>query len=87
MGASVGFLAYIGRLPGDEPIIWAGESNISQPTMPVILAVSQSTVQSDINGIASLALSTGGVSGNIAVIGTATAGTSTVEYEAQQLGP
>jgi hypothetical protein len=55
--------------------------------MPVILAVSQSTVQSDINGIASLALSTGGVSGNIAVIGTATAGTSTVEYEAQQLGP
>ena len=86
LGASVAFLDYIGRIPGNEPIIWAGESGISQPGMPVILAESKATVQSDINGTANFALSTGGVSGNVAVIGTATAGSSSVEYEAQQLG-
>jgi len=87
MGADVGFLAYVGRMPGNEPILWAGESSISQPAMPVILAESKATVQSDINGTASFAISTGGISGNVAVIGTATAGSSSVEYEAQQLGP
>jgi hypothetical protein len=87
MGASVGFLAYIGRMPGNEPIIWAGESTISQPSMPVILAESQATAQSDISGAASFAISTGGVSGNAAVVGTASAGSNSVEFEAQQLGP
>ena len=87
LGASVSFLDYIGRMPGNEAIVWAGESSISQPTMPVILAESKATVQSDVNGIASFALSTGGVSGNIAVIGTATAGSSSVGYEAEQLAP
>jgi hypothetical protein len=87
LGANVAFLDYIGRMPANEPIIWAGESNISQPNMPVILAESNATVQSDINGSASFAISTGGISGNIAVIGTATVGSSSVEFEAQQLGP
>jgi hypothetical protein len=87
LGASVSFLDYIGRMPGNEPVIWAGESNISQPGMPVILAESKATVQSDVNGIASFLLSTGGVSGNVAVIGTATAGSSSAGYEAQQLAP
>jgi hypothetical protein len=86
LGASVAFLDYIGRMPGNEPVIWTGESSISQPEMPVILAQSKATVQSDINGIASFALSTGGVSGNVAILGTATAGSSKLEYEAQQLG-
>jgi hypothetical protein len=87
LGTSVAFLNYIGRMPGNEPIVWAGESSISQPGMPVILGESKATAQSDINGTASFALSTGGVSGNIAIIGTATAGSSSVEYQAQQLGP
>ena len=86
LGASVVFLDYIGRMPQNEPIMWTGESSISQPEMPVILAQSKATVQSDINGIASFALSTGGVSGNVVVIGTATAGSNSLEYEAQQLG-
>src|SRR5205823_4393520 len=76
LGASVSFLDYIGRMPGNEPIVWTGESSISQPTMPVILAESKATVQSDVNGTASFALSTVGVSGNVAIIGTATAGNS-----------
>jgi hypothetical protein len=87
LGANVAFLDYIGRMPENEPIIWVGESSISQPGMPVILAESQATVQSDINGTSSFALSTGGVSGNVAVIGTATAGISSLEYEAQELAP
>ena len=87
LGANVAFLDYIGRMPGNQPILWAGESSISQPPMPVILAESKATVQSDINGTASFAISTGGVSGNVAVVGIATAGSSSVEYEAQQLGP
>ena len=87
LGANVAFLDYIGRMPGNEPIVWSGDSSISQPGMPIILAESKATVQSDINGTASFALSTGAVSGNVAVIGTATVGSSSLEYEAQQLGP
>ena len=87
LGANVAFLDFIGRMPGNQPILWAGESSISQPAMPVILAESKATVQSDVNGTAGFAISTGGVSGNVAILGTATAGSSSVEYEAQQLGP
>lgn len=87
IGANVSFFDYIGRVPGNEPIIWLGESNISQPAMPVVLAESKATVQSDVNGTASFMLSTGGVSGNVAILGTTTAGSSSLEYEAQQLGP
>ncbi len=86
-GASVSFLAYIGRMPGNQPIIWAGESGIAQPTMPVILAESKVTAQSDINGVASFPLSTTGISGNVAIVGTAEAGASSVQFEAQQVGP
>jgi hypothetical protein len=87
LGGSVAFLAYIGRMPGNEPIIWAGEAGVSQRSMPVILAESRATGQSDINGLAKFALSTGGISGNVAVVGTATAGSGSLEFEAQQLGP
>ena len=87
LGASVDFLAYLGRTPGNEPIIWSGETGISQPGMPVILATSQATMHSDINGIANFPLSSGGISGNVAIVGTATAGTSSLEFQAQQLGP
>jgi hypothetical protein len=86
-GVSIAFLAYIGRLPGNRPILWAGEAGVSQPSMPVILAKSQATVQSDINGIASFQLSTAGISGNVAIVGTATTGNNSVQFEAQQLGP
>lgn len=87
LGASVVFLSYVGRTPHNRPIAWAGEAGISQPGIPVILAKSQSTVQSDINGLASISLSTAGISGNVAVAGTATAGASGVQFAAQQLGP
>ncbi|MCU1271614.1 MAG: putative lipoprotein [Acidobacteriaceae bacterium] len=86
-GVSIAFLAYIGRMPGNRPILWAGEAGVSQPSMPVILAKSQATVQSDVNGIASFQLSTAGISGNVGIVGTATTGNNSVQFEAQQLGP
>jgi hypothetical protein len=86
-GASVLFQSYVGRVPGNQPVVWAGEAGISQPSMPVILASSQATVPSDVNGLASFPISTGGFSGNVAVIGSASAGNATLGFAAQQLGP
>jgi hypothetical protein len=54
--------------------------------MPVILGKSQATVQLDANGLASFPLSAGGISGNVAVVGTAIAGSTSLQFAAQQLG-
>jgi len=87
LGAGVLFQDFMGRLPANQPIVWAGEASITQPGMPVILGKSQATVASDVNGLASFPLSTGGFSGNIAAVGSATAGTASQQFAAQQLGP
>jgi hypothetical protein len=86
-GADVVFQSYTGRVAGNQPIVWAGEAGISQPSMPVILASSHATVASDVNGLTSFPISTGGFAGNIAVAGSATVGATTAQFEAQQLGP
>ncbi len=85
--ASVLFQSFVGRVPGNQPIVWAGEAEILQPTMPIILASSQASVASDVNGMASFPVSTAGFSGNVAVAGSATAGPGILQFEAQQLGP
>jgi hypothetical protein len=87
LGASVFFQAYVGRVPQNQPILWSGESGISQPGMPVILGESQATVQSDANGMVAFPLSTAGISGNVAVLGSVTSGNSSLRFAAQQLGP
>ena len=87
LGAGVLFQTYVGRAPANQPILWTGETAISQPAMPVILAQSQVTVASDGNGLASFPVSTDGISGNVAVLGSATAGPATLQFAAQQLGP
>jgi hypothetical protein len=46
LGANVLFQSYVGRVPQNEPIVWAGEAGISQPTMPIILAAPHSTIMS-----------------------------------------
>jgi hypothetical protein len=87
VAAGVFFRSLVGRVPTNEPIIWAGEAGISQSAMPVILAQSQASIQSDSNGVAVFPVSTGGVSGNVAIIGSATIGSATAQFAAQQLGP
>jgi hypothetical protein len=87
MGASVVFQSYAGRLPGNEPIVWAGDTGITQPGIPVILASSQATIQSDSNGLASFPISVGKLVGDIAVMGSASTGGSVTTFAAQRLGP
>ena len=87
LGANVLFQSYVGRVPQNQPIIWTGESSISQPGIPIILSASQVNVQSDVNGLASVPLSTGGISGDVAIVGSATAGSASLSFAAQQLGP
>jgi hypothetical protein len=87
LGVNVLFQSYVGRMPQNEPIIWSGEAGISQPTMPLILAAPQATIVSDVNGLASFAVSSGGISGDVAVLGSATVGSANVQFAGQQLGP
>jgi hypothetical protein len=86
-GTSVFFQSSAGRVPGDQPIVWAGEAGITHPGMPVILASSQATVVSDVNGLTSFSISTGGFYGDIAVIGSASVGNASLKFAAQRLGP
>lgn len=87
LGASVLFQSYVGRMPQNEPIVWAGETGISQPVIPVILAAPGATIQSDMNGLAMFPLSTGGISGSVAIVVTATAGNASAQFAGQELGP
>lgn len=86
-GANVSFQSYTGRVAGNQPIVWVGEAEISQPSMPIILASSQADVLSDLNGYASFPISMAGFSRDMAVVGSATSGPASVQFEAQQLGP
>ena len=87
LGASVLFQDIVGRMPQNQTILWTGEAGISQPGMPVILVQAQATVLSDGNGLAAFALSTGGVTGDVAVVGAAGVGSAQVQFVGQQLGP
>jgi hypothetical protein len=44
-------------------------------------------VQSDVNGLAVFQLTSAGISGDVAVVGSAGVGNTTVQFAAQQLGP
>lgn len=62
-GASVAFQAILGRTAGNAPLISAGDTNIWENPLPIILGSWQQTVSSDANGIASVQPSTGGFQG------------------------
>jgi hypothetical protein len=59
-----------------QPI--SGESNPSNPSMPVILSVSQISVASDVNGMASITPSSTGFAGPVEVDVSVTAGTAAI---------
>jgi hypothetical protein len=65
----------------------SGGSSPSNPSMPIILGVSQSTVSSDVNGLASIVPSAAGFAGPLEVDVSITAGTSAALSDPLQLLP
>lgn len=87
LGASVVFQYTGERAGGDSTIISAGDTNIYNDPNPLILFSGQSVAQSDVNGLANWLPSTAGYDGDVAILGTATAGTQQVQFALQALPP
>jgi hypothetical protein len=86
-GASVVFQSLVARVPQGFPVIWIGDTSITSVPLPVILASSQISVQSDVNGFAVVQPSSGGVQGPVIVLGAATAGSSSSQFALQSFSP
>jgi len=67
LGATVTFQTTVLRPGGTASGGGSGETNSTNPAMPVILQVSQSSVLTDVNGVASLTPSSGGFSAPLEV--------------------
>ena len=85
VGASVLFQSLLGRTIADAPIVSGGDTNITRNEMPIILGMSQVSVTSDANGLASMHPSTGGFQGALAILGTVTAGPASLPFQLQSL--
>jgi hypothetical protein len=86
LGASVAFQTTVLRPGGNTSGGGNGETNPTNPAMPVILQVSQSTLATDVNGLASLTPSSGGFSPPLEVDVTAASGTGAVlDYQLEEL--
>jgi hypothetical protein len=78
LGAGVLFESTVERPPGNNLTLTAGDPNTTQTGMPVILSASQSAVQSDGNGLASLVPTVGSFTGVLGIEVQVSAGTSAV---------
>jgi hypothetical protein len=78
LGASVAFQATVMRPSGDGLPPAPGDPSGTQTGMPVILSASQITVQSDVNGLASIAPSVGSFTGTLQIQIQVSAGTTAV---------
>lgn len=76
LGAPVVFLTTVLRPGGVAPALGNGETNLGNPSMPVILQVSQTNAISDANGLATVTPTSGGFSPPLEVDVGITAGTS-----------
>jgi hypothetical protein len=85
LGASVSFQYVVGKIPAGSTVLSGGDTTITGDPLPVILESGQSTVVSDANGLASFQPSSGGFTGTLEVLGSATAGQSTVPFALQVL--
>src|SRR5580658_5643644 len=87
LGASVLFQWLLGRTTDNAPIVSGGDTNITTNAMPIILGMSQATVTSDANGLASIQPSAGGFQGALAILGAVTTGPGSLPYQLQSLWP
>ena len=78
LGASVLFQSMVMRPPGNDLTLTPGDPSSTQTGMPVILSASQITVQSDVNGLASLVPSVGSFTGTLQIQIQVSAGTTAV---------
>lgn len=85
MGAAVLFDSAVGRLPGNAPVPWTAgntQSPVAQASMPVVLATSQITWLTDVNGVAALQPSSA-ILGPTLTLGTASIGNSVLPFQLQ----
>ncbi|MGA9977010.1 MAG: hypothetical protein WBQ08_00040 [Candidatus Sulfotelmatobacter sp.] len=87
LGAVVAFQTTVMRPAGSASASGSGVDGTGSPALPVILSVSQTSVQSDANGMASVTPSTGGFSGPLEIQVSATAGTSAALQNVLQAFP
>jgi hypothetical protein len=87
LGATVTFLTTVLRPAGSSSTGGNGETNPINPNMPVILSVIQSSVTSDINGLASVTPSNGGFSAPLEVDVSISTGTSAFLNDPLELLP
>ena len=80
MGASVAFQSTGERLDTDPPCYWIGDTRICPDPEPVILWSSNTSTGSDINGIATLQLSTNGFTGALQIVGSSNTANSNVPF-------
>lgn len=80
LGASVAFQSVVARLPPSVPAVWLGDTSITGNPMPVILSSSQASAQSDVGGLVAFQPSAGGIQGPIVVLGSASAGISSLPF-------
>ncbi|HKW17098.1 MAG TPA: hypothetical protein VJO35_06290 [Terriglobales bacterium] len=71
----------------DEAIAGSAQQGTSQPRIAVILSVPQASAQCDINGLAGFLFATGKISANVAIVGSASAGSPMPRQPPRQLGP
>jgi hypothetical protein len=87
LGVPVSFQSILARENTDGPTWWIGDTGISGEPEPVILGSSETTVLTDIYGMAAWAPSTNGVSGAVIVVGSASAGVASVPFQLQSVEP
>jgi hypothetical protein len=78
LGATVLFQSTVLRPVGSDLTTAPGDPSVTQTGMPVILSASQSTVQSDANGLASIVPSAGSFNGPLEIEIQVSAGTTAV---------
>jgi hypothetical protein len=86
-GATVVFQAIVGRTADNAPIISAGDNNPGNDALSVILGSWQASAVSNASGLVSVPASSAGLTGEIAVLGTASAGNASLPFVLQSVGP
>ena len=88
LGASVVFQSTVLRPAGSDSLPTPGDPSVPQTGMPVILSVSESTVPSDANGLASVVPSVGSFTGTLEIeIQVSAAGTSAALQDVMESFP